>query len=65
MMYLILQNETYILTRCNMKEEKQTVNNELRNYVQNNLKRIIETLVKLNCIQENITLDYEIVEKVN
>jgi hypothetical protein len=48
-----------------MKEEKQTVNNELRNYVQNNLKRIIETLVKLNCIQENITLDYEIVEKVN
>ena len=65
MMYLIIQNKTYILTRCNMKEEKQTVNNELRNYVQNNLKRIIETLVKLNCIQENITLDYKIVEKVN
>lgn len=48
-----------------MKEEKQTVNNELRDYVQNNIKRIIETLVKLNCIQENINLDYEIVERTN
>ena len=48
-----------------MKEEKQTVNNELRDYVHTNLKRIIETLVKLNCIQEHINVDYEIVEKIN
>lgn len=48
-----------------MKEEKQTVNNELRNYVHTNLKRIIEKLVELNCIQEKIKLDYEIVEKTN
>lgn len=48
-----------------MKKEKQTVNNELRNYVQNNIKKIIETLVKLNCIQENISLEYEVKEKVS
>ena len=48
-----------------MKEEKQTVNIELRNYVQSNIKKIIERLVELNCIQENIKLDYEIKEKVS
>lgn len=48
-----------------MKEKEQTVNYELRDYAHTNIKKIIERLVELNCIQENIKLDYEIVEKTS
>ncbi|MBQ7277522.1 MAG: hypothetical protein IJI98_03455 [Methanosphaera sp.] len=48
-----------------MKNDKQTVNYELKDYVHKNIKKIIDKLVELNCIQEKVKIDYEINERTN
>lgn len=37
---------------------KEQSNNELNDYIKNNIKEIIDYLIKLNCNQENVQIDY-------